>query len=65
LLLHPASFELDPHRGSSTYRRVLWTVLAINGAMFLIEIGAGVATGSASLPTLLISSATPQTARSV
>jgi len=45
----PPPLNLDPHRGSSTYRRVLWTVLAINGAMFLIEIGAGLAAGSASL----------------
>ena len=45
----PPPLNLDPHRGSSTYRRVLWTVLFINGAMFLIEIGAGVAAGSASL----------------
>ena len=34
---------------SSVHRRVLWTVLAINAAMFLIEIGAGLAAGSASL----------------
>jgi Co/Zn/Cd efflux system component len=33
----------------SRYRRVLWAVLAINGAMFLIEIIAGVVAGSASL----------------
>ncbi|MGA7186440.1 MAG: cation transporter [Pseudolabrys sp.] len=39
----------DPHRGNTGYRRVLWTVLAINAAMFLVEIGAGVAAGSASL----------------
>jgi Co/Zn/Cd efflux system component len=31
------------------YRRVLWAVLAINAAMFLIEITAGVAAGSVSL----------------
>jgi Co/Zn/Cd efflux system component len=31
------------------YRRVLWAVLALNGTMFLIEIIAGVAAGSASL----------------
>jgi len=31
------------------YRRVLWTVLAINAAMFLIEIVAGLAAGSVSL----------------
>jgi Co/Zn/Cd efflux system component len=40
---------LDPHRGNAAYRRVLWAVLGINSAMFLIEIGAGVAAGSASL----------------
>jgi Co/Zn/Cd efflux system component len=39
----------DPHRGSAAYRRVLWAVLGINAAMFLIEIGAGLAAGSASL----------------
>jgi Co/Zn/Cd efflux system component len=33
----------------AAYRRVLWAVLAVNGAMFLIEIGAGLAAGSASL----------------
>ena len=31
------------------YRRALWAVLIINAAMFLVEIGAGVAAGSASL----------------
>lgn len=31
------------------YRRVLWAVLAINAAMFVVEIAAGVAAGSASL----------------
>ena len=45
----PPPLNLDPHRGDSTYRRVLWIVLAINAAMFLIEIGAGLAAGSASL----------------
>ena len=45
----PPPFKLDPHRGNSAYRRVLWTVLAINGIMFLVEIGAGLAAGSASL----------------
>jgi Co/Zn/Cd efflux system component len=39
----------DPHRGSPAYRRVLWHVLAINAAIFLVEIGAGLAAGSASL----------------
>jgi len=42
---HPA----DPHRGDAAYRRVLWAVLAINAAMFVVEIAAGVAAGSASL----------------
>lgn len=39
----------DSYRGDPAYRRVLWAVLAINAAMFLIEIGAGLAAGSASL----------------
>jgi Co/Zn/Cd efflux system component len=38
-----------PNGDNSGYRRVLWAVLAINAAMFLVEIGAGVAAGSASL----------------
>ena len=41
--------HIDPHRGNAGYRRVLWAVLAINAMMFLVEIGAGVAAGSASL----------------
>jgi Co/Zn/Cd efflux system component len=45
----PAPLKLDPHRGNNRYRRVLRTVLAINAVMFLVEIGAGVAAGSASL----------------
>ena len=40
---------LDPYRGNVAYRCVLWAVLGINSAMFLVEIGAGVAAGSASL----------------
>ncbi len=40
----------DPRRGNAAaYRRVLWAVLAINAVMFLVEIGAGLAAGSASL----------------
>lgn len=38
----------DP-ASQSAYRRVLWGVLAINAAMFAVEIGAGLAAGSASL----------------
>jgi Co/Zn/Cd efflux system component len=46
----PPSLNLDPDRGRvAAYRRVLWAVLAINAAMFLVEIGAGLAAGSASL----------------
>jgi Co/Zn/Cd efflux system component len=41
--------RLDPHRGNDRYQRVLWMVLAINAVMFLVEIGAGLAAGSASL----------------
>jgi Co/Zn/Cd efflux system component len=36
-------------RDVAASRRVLWAVLAINAAMFAVEIGAGVAAGSASL----------------
>jgi Co/Zn/Cd efflux system component len=39
----------DPNRNHATYRRVLWVVLAINAAMFALEIGAGLAAGSAAL----------------
>jgi Co/Zn/Cd efflux system component len=39
----------DPHRGSAAYKRVLWIVLAINAIMFVVEIAAGLAAGSASL----------------
>ena len=35
--------------GAIGYKRVLWIVLAINAAMFLVEMGAGVAAGSALL----------------
>jgi len=33
----------------ASYRRVLWVALVVNAAMFLVEIGAGVASGSLSL----------------
>jgi Co/Zn/Cd efflux system component len=39
----------DRHRGDAGYRRVLWAVLAINAVMFVVEVGAGLAAGSASL----------------
>jgi Co/Zn/Cd efflux system component len=45
----PPPLNLDRDRGNAGYRRVLWAVLAINALMFLVEIGAGLAAGSASL----------------
>jgi Co/Zn/Cd efflux system component len=39
----------DINRNNPGYRRVLWAVLAINAVMFLVEVAAGVAAGSASL----------------
>jgi Co/Zn/Cd efflux system component len=46
----PPPLHLDPHRANApTYRRVLWIVLAINAVMFMVEIGAGLVAGSASL----------------
>jgi len=41
--------ELSPARQPARYRRVLWLALAINLAMFLIEILAGVRAGSVAL----------------
>jgi Co/Zn/Cd efflux system component len=38
-----------PAPNSSVWRRVLWIALAVNGVMFLTEIGSGIAAGSASL----------------
>ena len=40
--------ETSPH-DSPAWRRALWIALAVNAAMFLAEIAAGVAAGSASL----------------
>lgn len=45
----PPPLDLDRNRRNAGYRRVLWAVLGINAAMFLVEVGAGVAAGSASL----------------
>ena len=39
----------DTDREPEGYRRVLWTALGINAALFVIEIAAGLAAGSASL----------------
>ena len=46
---HDHHHHADSGRGNPAYRRVLWAALAINAAMFAVEIGAGVAAGSASL----------------
>src|SRR6476661_5345836 len=45
----PSPVNLDRHRANAAYRRALWAVLAINAAMFVVEVGAGLAAGSASL----------------
>jgi Co/Zn/Cd efflux system component len=46
----PPPLNLDPRQGdAAAHSRVLWAVLAINAGMFLVEIGAGLAAGSASL----------------
>jgi Co/Zn/Cd efflux system component len=38
-----------PASSNPAWRRVLWIALAVNGVMFLAEIGSGIAAGSASL----------------
>ena len=46
----PPPLDLDHHTGNAAkYRRVLWCVLAINALMFVVEVGARLAAGSASL----------------
>jgi Co/Zn/Cd efflux system component len=46
----PPPLDLNsPKDNVARYRRALWLVLMINAAMFVIEIGAGLAAGSASL----------------
>src|SRR5215468_7281872 len=45
----PPLQNVDKNRGNPRYRGALWAVLAINAAMFAVEVGAGVAAGSASL----------------
>ncbi|MBR0712493.1 cation transporter [Bradyrhizobium liaoningense] len=44
----PLKFGGDDKRNEA-FRRVLWTVLLVNASMFAVEIGAGLAAGSASL----------------
>ena len=45
----PPPLNLGKSKEIAAYRRVLWFVLGINATMFLVEVGAGVAAGSASL----------------
>jgi Co/Zn/Cd efflux system component len=45
----PPPLNLGPPKQVIAYRRVLWLVLGINAAMFVVEVGAGLAAGSASL----------------
>ena len=45
----PPPLDLGPKKQNRAYRRVLFTVLAINAVMFGVEVIAGVAAGSASL----------------
>lgn len=46
----PPPLDLGPDKTKvGVYRRILWTVLAINGAMFVVEVAAGLMAGSASL----------------
>jgi len=44
----PLPLNLEPAKVAA-YRRILWAVLCINAAMFVIEVSAGLAAGSASL----------------
>jgi Co/Zn/Cd efflux system component len=45
----PPPLNLGPPKQVAAFRRVLWLVLCINAAMFVVEVGAGLAAGSASL----------------
>ena len=46
---HDHSSHADHGANSPRYRRVLWVALIVNLAMFAVEIGAGVTSGSVSL----------------
>src|SRR5712672_2899420 len=45
----PPALSLGPKNQDKAYRRVLFTVLAINAVMFAVEVIAGLAAGSAAL----------------
>jgi Co/Zn/Cd efflux system component len=46
---HDHHHDHVPAQAGPGYRRVLWIALAVNAAMFFIEIGAGLSAGSVSL----------------
>jgi Co/Zn/Cd efflux system component len=45
----PPPLDLGRPKEAAAFKRVLWAVLGINAAMFVVEVGAGLAAGSASL----------------
>jgi Co/Zn/Cd efflux system component len=45
----PPPLNLGRSKEAAAYKRILWAVLGINAAMFVVEVGAGLAAGSASL----------------
>jgi Co/Zn/Cd efflux system component len=45
----PPPLNLGKPKEDAALKRVLWAVLGVNAAMFVVEVGAGVAAGSASL----------------
>src|SRR6266446_9246174 len=48
-MLRPTAAKLGRFQKQDAYRRVLWAVLAINAAMFAVEVIAGLVAGSAAL----------------
>ncbi|MBB6342472.1 Co/Zn/Cd efflux system component [Pseudomonas fluvialis] len=46
---HCCNHDAGPRNNDGRYRRILWVALAVNLAMFGIEIGAGIRAGSVSL----------------
>ncbi|MBO0332291.1 cation transporter [Sneathiella sp. CAU 1612] len=44
-----SNFDKGAEQLTSRYRKILWVALIVNGGMFLVEIFAGLAAGSASL----------------
>ena len=46
---HDGCSSSTPPSADPRYRRILWIALVVNAAMFVVELGAGVRSGSASL----------------